>query len=60
MVDDGDDAGAFDRGLKREAYRRGGCSSRQHLPQLVIAEGGDDAGVGGSGQEEGALPLVVA
>ena len=29
------------------------------MSQLVGADDGDDAGVGGSGQEEGALPLVA-
>ena len=47
-------------GLEEQAYRRGGCRSRRNISQLVGADGGDDAGVGGSGQGEGALPLVAA
>ena len=51
--------GAVGSGPKEQAYRRSGCRSRRNMSQLVGADGGDDAGVGGSGQEEGALPLVA-
>ena len=46
--------GAVGSGLKEQAYRRDGCRSWRNMSQLVGADGGDDAGVCGSGQEKGA------
>ena len=43
--------GAVGSGLKEQAYRRGGCRSRRKMSQLIGADGGNDAGVSGSGQK---------
>ena len=51
--------GAVGGGLKEQAYRRGSCRSRRNMSQLVGADGDDDVGVGGSGQGDGALPLLT-
>lgn len=45
--------------LKGPVYGRGGCMSRCSMFQMVSADGSGDAGVGSSGQDQVALPLVV-
>ena len=46
--------------LERQAYRCDGFKSRKSNSHLVGADGGGDAGAGGSGQNKGSLSLVVA